>query len=170
MKQGGTLQQFLLWCASLTILMLSANALPLGNDPPVNQLPVVIILGNMDQHTVPREELVIPQQIGVKAKNGDIIGQAAEHPAGVLPADDRLSPAANGVPVLRPDKGIGGGVPHRDRELSFPAVVLLQAAGQLLAGAVLVSQVCDGGSAEIPLGEGNIVAAALRQHPPGTYH
>lgn len=98
---------------------------PLGNDSPVNQLAVVIVLGNMDQHAVPREKLVVPQQIGVKAEDSDIIGQAAEHPAGVLPADDRLSPAANGVPVLRPDKGIGGGVPHRDRELSFPAVVLL---------------------------------------------
>ena len=126
MKQGGTLQQFLLWCASLTILMLSANALPLRNDPPVNQLAVVIILGNMDQHAVPREELVVPQQVGVKAEDGNIIGQAAEHPAGVLPADDRLSPAANGVPVLRPDEGIGGGVPHRDRELPLTAAVLLQ--------------------------------------------
>ena len=79
----------------------------------------------MDQHAVPREELVIPQKVGIKAEDGDIIGQTAEHPACILPADDRLSPAANGVPVFRPDKGIGGGVPHRDRELSFPAVVLL---------------------------------------------
>ena len=150
--------------------MLSAKALPFGNDPPVNELPVVIILSNMDQHAVPREKLVVPQQIGIEAENSDIIGQAAEHPAGVLPADDRLPPAADRVAVLRPGEGIGGGVPHRDRELSLPAAVLLQAAGQFLAGAVLVSQVCDGGPAEVPLGEGNIVAATFRQHPPGAYH
>lgn len=116
---------FLLVRCNTSACFFTGKPSPLGDDPPIDQLPVVVILGNMDQHTVPREELVIPQQIGVKAKNGDIIGQAAEHPAGVLPADDRLSPAANGVPVLRPDEGIGGGVPHRDRELSFPAAVLL---------------------------------------------
>lgn len=112
---------------------------PLRDDPPVNQLAVIIVLGNMDQHAVPREKLVVPQQIGIEAENSDIIGQAAEHPACVLPADDRLPPAANRMPVLRPDEGIGGSVPHRDGQLPFPAVVLLQAAGQLLAGAVLVS-------------------------------
>ena len=62
----------------------------------------------MDQHAVPREKLVIPQEIGVKAEDSNIIRQAAEHPACVFPADNRLPPTPNGVAVLRPDEGIGG--------------------------------------------------------------
>ena len=46
-------------------------SLPLGDDPPINQLPVVVIPGNMNQHAVPREELVIPQQVGVAVRRPD---------------------------------------------------------------------------------------------------
>ena len=55
-------------------------SLPLGDDPPANELSVVIILGNMDQYAISREKLVVPQQIGVEAKDSDIIRQTAKHP------------------------------------------------------------------------------------------
>ena len=35
--------------------------LPFRDNPSIDQLPIVIVLGNMDQHAVPREKLVVPQ-------------------------------------------------------------------------------------------------------------
>ena len=116
------------------------SSLPLGDDPPVNELPVVIILCNVDQHTVSREKLVIPQQIGVKAKDGDISWQAAEHPVCVLPADDRLPRMPMECCFSAPIKGLG--VASRTEMERFPlAAEFPPAAGQRLSGAVFVTQV-----------------------------
>ena len=40
-----------------------------------------------------------------------------------------------------------------DRKFSFPAIILLQAAGQLLTRVIFVSQVGDSGPTKVPLRE-----------------
>lgn len=129
------------------------SSLPLGDGPPVNELLVVIILCNVDQHTVSREKLVIPQQIGVKAKDGDISWQAAEHPVCVFPADDRLPPDADGMLLLRPNKRIGCGVPYRDGAL--PPGRCIPSGGRAAperSGIRYAGR--NGGPAEVTLGDG----------------
>lgn len=79
----------------------------------------------MDQHAIPREKLVIPQQVGIEAEDGNIIGQAAEHPSRILSADNCLAPTPNRVPLLRLDEGVRSSVPYRNGQLPFPAAVLL---------------------------------------------
>lgn len=102
-------------------------SLPLGDDPPANELSVVIILGNMEQYAISREKLVVPQQIGVEAKDSDIIRQTAKHPVYVLPTDNRLSPALNEASVFRL-----GGVPHRGGGFLFFLVVCFPPCGKVI--------------------------------------
>ena len=70
------------------------SSLPLGQDTAIDQAALVVVLDHRQDHRVPLAELPVGMLGGVEAQTGGAVRHGAEHAAAVLPADDRMRPAA----------------------------------------------------------------------------
>ena len=97
----------------------------------------------------------------VPAHDDRTVGEIAEHAAGVFARDDRPAAAADGVAQAGFIEGIRNGLLDGDLQGTGFAVKLLDHAGQLVAGMVLLPQVGDGSIAHIALRKVHVVAITL---------
>lgn len=79
--------------------------LPLGQDAPIGQVALHIVLDDHQDHRVSLPKVPVGVLGGVEAQAGGVVRQGAEHPAAVFPTDDRLAVAAQRMAL--PRKGLG---------------------------------------------------------------
>ena len=70
------------------------SCLPLGQNAAIDQAALEIVLDDCQDHRIALAEVPIGMLGGVKAQTGGAVRHGAEHAAAVLPADDRMRPAA----------------------------------------------------------------------------
>ena len=101
----------------------------------------------------------------IPAHDNRAVGEVAEHAVGVLTRDACPAAAADGVAQAGFVERVRNGFLDGDLKGACLAVKLLDHAGQLVAGMVLLPQVGDGSIAHIALREIHVVAVTLDQTP-----
>ena len=101
----------------------------------------------------------------VSAHDDCAVREIAEHAAGVFARDGCSAAAAEGVAQAGFVEGVRNALFDGDIQDACLAVKLLDHAGQLVAGMVLLPQVGDGSIAHIALREIHVVAVTLDQTP-----
>ena len=139
------------------------NLLPLRQNTPIDEAALIVVLDHSQDYCIALAEVPVGVLGGVEAQAGGAVRHGAEHAAAVLPADDRLTPAAQRVADYSPVKGVGGGLLDGNTHPAGGPVILLEDAVIVLARAVHLPQIVIAGVADIPETQGEVPASALHQ-------